>query len=363
MELRHLRYFKAVAEQLNFTRAAESLHVAQPALSRQIRDLETELGVRLLDRNRVRVQLTDAGRTLYSHTCKILAQVELAVGCVQDTTKGTGGELILCNDWRLAISVVPTTIAEFRTQFPRVEVILQDVLFHRQLAALRAQRAHLGFLPREEVVSRPDLDFLPLVRVEMLVGVGPGHRLVKRRSVRLAELSNERWLRVVGERGEGYNTFITQACRLAGFTPNFHGEATSLEMIETVVASGLGVCLLPDIVANRKPQSLHLLKSDCASVELCAVWSRTEQSVLLRQYLEILRRHVPASSDALHSANAPSIARNLSSVSANSFSGVEPATIPAPAKTRAVAPSTSAERIPTKNSPPPRALSQPSAPA
>lgn len=181
MELRHLRYFKAVAEQLNFTRAAESLHVAQPALSRQIRDLETELGVRLLDRNRVRVQLTDAGRTLYSHTCKILAQVDLAVGSVQDTTKGTGGELILCNDWRLAISVVPTAIAEFRTQFPRVEVILQDVLFHRQLAALRAQRAHLGFLPREDVVSRPDLDFLPLVRVEMLVGVGPGHRLVKRR--------------------------------------------------------------------------------------------------------------------------------------------------------------------------------------
>jgi len=363
MELRHLRYFKAVAEQLNFSRAAESLHVAQPALSRQIRDLETELGARLLDRNRVRVQLTDAGRTFYSHTCKVLSQIDMAVAAVHDTTKGTGGQLILCNDWRLSIDLIPSTIAEFRVSFPGVEVVLLDVLFHRQMASLRAQRAHLGFMPREEVVTRGDLDFLPIVQVEILVGVGTGHRLASRRSVRLTDLRNERWLRVVGERGEGYNTFVTQTCRLAGFTPNFHGEATSFESIETVVSSGFGVCLVPDVMANRSHTMLKLLKCDCASIELCAVWPRAETSILLRQYLEILRRHAPIPPRSNHSTSAPSIARNFSSVSANSFSGVDPATIPAPAKTRAVAPSTSADRMPTKNSPPPRAFIQPMAPA
>ena len=154
MELRHLRYFQAVAELLNFSRAAERLHVAQPSLSLQIRDLEAELGTQLFDRNRVHVQLTDAGRTFYAHTSKILAQISVAVASVHDTTTGVGGELILCNDWRLSTDLVPATIAEFRAQHPRVEVQLIDLPVHKQLAALRAHRAHLGFLPREEVVTR-----------------------------------------------------------------------------------------------------------------------------------------------------------------------------------------------------------------
>ena len=305
MELRHLRYFQAVAELLNFSRAAERLHVAQPALSRQIRDLEDELGARLFDRNRVRVQLTDAGRTFYTHTCKVLAQVELAVASVQDTTRGTGGELIICNDWRLAISLIPATIAEYRGRYPHVDVVLQDVLIHRQLAALRAHRAHLGFLPREEVVTRGDLDFLTVANVEVLAVVGPGHRLASRRAVGIAELRDEKWLRITGGRGEGYNTFITQTCRLAGFTPNFHGEVSSLETMETVVASGYGICLLPDILTMHQRPMLRLLKTDCSTVELCAVWPRAESSLLLRQYLEILRRHLPAQRASAAAAPEP----------------------------------------------------------
>ncbi len=294
MELRHLRYFQAVAELLNFSRAAERLHVAQPALSRQIRDLENEIGARLFDRNRVRVQLTDAGRTLYSHAEKILAQVELAVASVHETNRGAGGELIICNDWRLAINLIPATIAEYRARYPQVGVVLQEVLLHRQLATLRSHRAHLGFMPRDEVVARGDLDFLPVARLEILVAVGPDHRLASRRAVRIAELRDERWLRITGDRGEGYNAFVNQVCRLAGFTPSFHGDVTSLETLETVVASGFGLCLLPDILTVNQRPMLRFLKTDCASVELCAVWPRTESSVLLRQYLDILRRHLPA---------------------------------------------------------------------
>src|SRR5574343_1678507 len=101
MELRHLRYFKAVAELLNFSRAAEQLRVTQPALSRQIRALEEELGATLLDRNHARVLLTDAGRAYYTHTCKILAQVDMAAEAVKEVNEGSGGELIVCNDWHL----------------------------------------------------------------------------------------------------------------------------------------------------------------------------------------------------------------------------------------------------------------------
>src|SRR5271155_4430571 len=104
MELRHLRYFHAVVDTLNFSRAAEKLRVAQPALSRQIRDLENELGVRLFDRNRVHVQLTDAGRTLAAHVAKILAEVDIAVESVRAAQRGAGGRLMVCDDWRVPLT-------------------------------------------------------------------------------------------------------------------------------------------------------------------------------------------------------------------------------------------------------------------
>lgn len=293
MELRHLRYFQAVAELLNFSRAAERMHVAQPALSRQIRDLESEIGARLFDRNRVRVQLTDAGRTFYGHACKVLAQVDLAVASVQDTTKGTGGELLLCNDWRLAVNLVPATVAEFRRRYPRVEVILQDVLPHQQLATLRAHRAHLGFLRREELAGHPDIDFLPVACLELHAVVGLTHPLASRRSVHIAELRGEKWLQLSGDRGEAYNAFILQTCRLSGFTPQFQDTVSSLEAMATVVASGYGVCLLPDSHTIQQRSLLRFLRTDCPAVELCAVWPRAESSLLLQHYLAILRRHLP----------------------------------------------------------------------
>lgn len=310
VELRHLRYFQAVAELLNFSRAAERMHVAQPALSRQIRDLESEIGARLFDRNRVRVQLTDAGRTFYSHACKVLAQVDLAVASVRETTRGTGGDLLLCNDWRLAINLIPATIAEFRRRYPRVEVVLQDVLLHQQLAILRAHRAHLGFLPRDEVAGREDLDFLSVARLELLAVVGSSHRLAPRRSVRIAELRDEKWLRLSGERSDGYNAFILQTCRSAGFTPRFHDAASTVEAMATVVASGYGVCLLPNNFSVQQRTMLRFLPTDCPAVELCAVWSRAESSLLLQQYLEILRRHVPVLPAALERRPSRPPARN-----------------------------------------------------
>lgn len=301
MELRHLRYFQAIAELLNFSRAAERLHVAQPALSRQIRDLEAELGVQLFDRNRVRVQLTDAGRTFYAHTCKVLAQIDVAVASVHDTTSGDGGELILCNDWRLSTDLIPTTIAEFRAQHPRVEVQLVDLPVHQQLAALRAHRAHLGFLPREEIVTRGDLDCLHVSSFEVLLVVSAEHRLASRAQVAIAELRDERWIRMNSRPNDGYNTFVAQICRLAGFTPDFHGEAATSQAFEAMIASGGGIGILPDTMAAPQKPLLRFLRTDCASVEVCAVWSKTETSLLLRQYLAGLRQHaadVPATQSA-----------------------------------------------------------------
>lgn len=297
MELRHLRYFKAVAEQLNFSRAAEQLRVAQPALSRQIRDLETELGVRLLDRNRVRVQLTDAGRAFYAHACKILAQVDIAVASVQEAVAGTSGELIICNDWRLSNRFVLGAIAEFRRLFPRVEVTLRDLHFHEQLAALRSRRAHLGFVLAREFADNDELDSMHLLASELMVTVGAQHRLAGQNRVRIADLAGETWIITGAKESPGLREFITQICRISGFSPTFARPVQTIESVLARVATGYGVCLLPDFLTpalTRNPL-VRVLHSDCAPIELRAVWHRSEDSRLLRQFLDILRRHVEES--------------------------------------------------------------------
>lgn len=295
MELRHLRYFKAVAATLNFSRAAEQLHVAQPALSRQIHNLEDELGTRLFDRNRVRVQLTDAGRTLVAHTDKILAEVDIAVESVRAAQHGTGGRLMIGNDWRLSIHLIPETIAEFRTRHPGVEIALVDLPTREQIAALRAGHAHVCFLPRDSVPTHADFDSMLILKAEIRVVVGRRHRLARRPSVRLADFRNETFVRPTGVQMEAYTTFVVQACRLAGFTPIFvTHKCSSLEAFLTLAGAGLGVVLLPDILCPTDRPSVRYLQSDCQAIEIYAVWLRTETSRLLTDYIAILRSHVAA---------------------------------------------------------------------
>ncbi|MDD3180954.1 MAG: LysR substrate-binding domain-containing protein [Opitutaceae bacterium] len=297
MELRHLRYFQAVAEALNFSRAAEKLRVAQPALSRQIQGLEHELGVRLFDRNRVRVQLTDAGRTFYTHVCKVLAQVDIAVASVRDTTRGVGGRLIISNDWRLAIHLILETIAEFRQIYPGVDVELVDLPITQQLAAVRAGRVHLCFQPREVVPARGDLAALPILHTTFVLVVSRSHRLARRRSIGLAELRDETFIGITvsHSKAKSHNTYIVKMCRTAGFAPIFGPQkASSLESLLAAISAGFGITLLPDFICPPAHPLLSFVPTDCPETELCAVWMRSEESLLLRQYLDILRKRPPS---------------------------------------------------------------------
>lgn len=292
MELRHLRYFRAVAELLNFSRAAEVLHVAQPALSRQIRALEEELGATLLDRNHVRVQLTDAGRAFYAHTRKILAQVDAAVGAVQEVNEGSGGQLIICHDWHLGGELVPATLAEFRDRYPRAEVVLQDRKIHDQLTLIGQRRAHLGFVARELLGRRHDLQSLLLLKSRLLIALPKGHRLADATQLRLADLADETWVTIDPKESPDSANYLNRLCRLSGFTP-IHGQpATTLEGIAGRVASGYGIAFVPEHVLPAQLERVALVPSDCEPIELCAVWHRQENSKLLHQYLDILREHI-----------------------------------------------------------------------
>ncbi|MBL9206849.1 MAG: LysR family transcriptional regulator [Opitutaceae bacterium] len=289
MELRHLQYFKAVAERLNFSRAAESLRVAQPTLSRQIRDLEEELGAQLLIRNRVKVQLTDAGRVLHSHATKLLTQVEIARAAVRETAQGRHGELIISNDWRIANRFVPDAIAEFRRRHPGVELTLVDLRLGEQLNALRARRVHLGFALAGDFDPRDGLDSLRMVRSRLRVVLPASHALASARRIRLADLAAEDWVSIDERESAGYRPFVNRLCRAAGFSPRVTKVGKGIESMLARVAAGYGICVLPAFILPPQLPSLRYIDSDCAPLDLCAVWPRSDTSVLLRQFIDILR--------------------------------------------------------------------------
>lgn len=298
MELRHLRYFRAVATLLNFSRAAEQLHVGQPTLSRQVKALEAEIGVQLLARNRAHVKLTDAGRLFLAQVEKLLVQIDLAVETARETPTGMEGTLVICTEWMLQIDLFPRVIAEFRQKFPRVEIELREEPIHKHVKLVRSGKAHLGFVPKTAIKPTDKLEYLTLATAETLVAISARHPLAKRSKIHVAELKDEIWLSDADQaRDPAYHTFLTHICRRAGFVPQYGPTARTVEGFLGMVGAGLGVAILPSIVLRRAiPAGVRTISSDCDSVEAGAIWDPANDSVLLRNFVAILRGHASATS-------------------------------------------------------------------
>lgn len=292
MELRHLRYFQAVAETLNFSRAAERLRIAQPSLSRQIRDLERELGVPLFQRTSVRVQLTDAGAHFLQHVNKLFAQLAIATTSTQEIGRGTGGELNIGRDWRMPMNVIPQTVRKFRAEHPRVAVNLIDLPMHEHLTALRAGSIHLGFIPKNYLGARDDLDLMHVSTSEIRAVLPATHPLAERDFIRLRDLKGETFLLLDEKHAPGFRTIVTQSCRLAQFTPKFGRTASRLEEMFALVETGDGVCLMPASLIGSRHENLRFPSTDEAPFELFAVWLKTGASPLVKPFLDILREHL-----------------------------------------------------------------------
>jgi DNA-binding transcriptional LysR family regulator len=292
MELRHLRYFAAVAETLNFTQAAENLCVAQPALSRQIRQLEEEIGVTLIDRHHSPVQLTDAGHIFHARIGKVLMQVDIAVTAAQEVARGHDGRLVICGDWWLGFGVVPESVADFRKRHPRIDLELCELPLYEQIRALHEGQINLGFLPRRHLATREDLESLVVVESEWMLLVSVDHPLARETTVRLVDLKKERFLWFENATVRTYRDAIVQLCRLARFSPLFGKRSTSRESMFALAASGYGIVLAPRSTLPLSHPSLRYVTTDCAPMELCAVWRRDDPSIPLKRFLETVRTHL-----------------------------------------------------------------------
>src|SRR5213595_1134206 len=191
MELRHLRYFIGVAEEENVSRAALKLHVSQPALSRQIRDLEEKLSFLLLERSAKSVRLTEAGRAFLTEARAVLQRAEHAVKAARAIASGGGGELHVGYAPSLTARILPPTLRVFQAELPKVRVRLHDLSTEEMLAGLREGKLQMAFVVRSTPALLRGLQVQDLAREPFCLAVAPKHPLAERRTVTIAEAARE----------------------------------------------------------------------------------------------------------------------------------------------------------------------------
>lgn len=291
MELRLLRYFIAVAEELHFTRAAERLHMAQPPLSQQIRQLEEELGVALLARTRRRVELTEPGRQFLADARRILAEVDQAVHRARRAARGEVGELTLGMVTSAALEdTLPRLLRAYRQRYPSVAITLRELSTGEQLAALREGRIDLGFL--RPPVHEPGIVLTTLVREPLVAVLPAAHPLARRRRIPLKALAAEPFIMIPRQHGLGILDLVTGACLQAGFTPRIAQEARELQTVVGLVAAGFGVSLMPGTVRKLRHSDVAYvpLLAPGIFIEIAAAHRAGEAPPLLAAFLGVLHQ-------------------------------------------------------------------------
>jgi DNA-binding transcriptional LysR family regulator len=244
MELRHLRYFVAVAEMENVSRAALKLHVSQPALSRQIRDLEDELGFPLLERSAKSVRLTEAGRVFLTEARAVLQRADEAVKTARRIATSAGEELHVGYAPTLTPRLLPGALRAFQAALPRIRVKLHDLTTEEMLAGLRQHKLHLALSVRPATGALRGLRFEELAREPLRLAVGPGHALARRRSVTLAEAARQPLLAYSRMEYPDYHELIEEIFSAVKLKPRIAEEHDGVSSL----ISGLEACTAAAIV-------------------------------------------------------------------------------------------------------------------
>jgi DNA-binding transcriptional LysR family regulator len=288
MELRHLKYFVAVAEELHYGRAAERLHIAQPPLSQQIMNLEEELGVKLFDRTRRAIQLTDAGVYFLKEAQHILAHVDQAAETARRIYRGQAGRLVVGFVGSVVHTFLPEGLRAFRERFPDVELILQELNTEEQIKSLHAKRIDIGFL--YPAAHDCTLVSQPLTQAPLIVVLPEKHALAGRKSVDIGELAQEPFIANTRSSEPVVRDAFISICHAAGFSPRIAQEAGQVQTVLGLVASGLGACLLPDYIKNiRRPGVRYIpLSGPSPKVKLAVVWRSDNSSSLVKSFVQVV---------------------------------------------------------------------------
>lgn len=287
MNLRHMRYFIAIAEELSFSRAAERLRIAQPALSQQIKQLEAELGVTLLERDKRHVSLSTAGEVYLRYAQDILRATEIAATQTRRAARGEVGSLVIGFFEHMSYTLLPPIVREFRTRFPDVDLRVKWFPVIDQISALHRGEIDISFF-------RPVTDTVGVNSCELLVepfvlALPKQHRLAKFKTVPLDACEQENFIMYNQQLAPDFHRAISYMCANAGFIPKVALEVAQVYTCLGLVTSGIGLAFVP-----RSVEQLHLadavyrpIRGENPPVEVSLAWRENTSSPLRQAFVEV----------------------------------------------------------------------------
>lgn len=297
MELRHLRYFVAVAEELNFTRAAERLYIAQPPLSTQIKGLEEELGVQLLERDKRHVFLTQAGRHLLDHARTILASVQTAKDEVKSTAAGEIGKLSIgFTASSVLTSALPAAIRKYRAAYPHVMLLMNEMTSTHQLDAIHHRTLDFGVLRKPNIGVPTGVTIEEWYSAPLVAAMPAQHVLTQGKGIYVKELKDVPLIVYPRDSGIGLYWKVLDLCSRSGFRPAVMQEAREASTMIGLVSSGFGVAIVPnDTQCIQLPGVMYskILDKDAVS-SLYLGYRDADTNPHLETFLRILRSTINA---------------------------------------------------------------------
>ncbi|NGO08930.1 LysR family transcriptional regulator [Streptomyces sp. HC44] len=291
MELRHLRYFLAVAETRHFGKAAQALHMAQPPLSQAIRRLETDLGVELFTRTTRQVTLTGAGEVFRTDVERILKAVDEAVARIARFTSGVEGVLRVGLTGSASYRQLPALARLLKREMPHVMMeVHTEMLTPAQELGLTERRLDVGVL--RPPIRQEGIAHRPLADEPLVAAVPEEHWLAEADTVRVEQLRHEDFIMYGATLGSVVNDAVVRSCLASGFYPHCAYEVTETSAALALVAAGLGVAVLPDSIRSAPREGVRCKDiEDALSVPLVLAWRADDDSPLVRNLLDVLEQN------------------------------------------------------------------------
>jgi len=293
IELRHLRYFKALSETLNFHRAAEQLDISQPGLSRQIQQLEFHLGTPLFIRDRREVYLTEAGNYFREQLSAPLNRLELIFDQTRRIGEGTSGEIRIGFLGSAMQEVIPGLLLKLREQYPDLHTSLEELSNRSQVRALREERLDLGFVRLSEVA--PELESIPVIRETFSLVVPEGHPVDEASFHSISQFKEDSFILFSPEYSPDYYRTVLSICDDGGFRPKVSHKSVHAHTIFKLVANGMGIAIVPTSLQhgfNLRIRFLEL-KGIPQRAVLYAIWKKDHRNRALDRCTEYLRLLLP----------------------------------------------------------------------
>jgi DNA-binding transcriptional LysR family regulator len=288
MELRHLRYFRMVATELHFSRAAEKLHIAQPPLSKQIQQLEIELGFELFARTKRSVALTPAGEVFLVEVDRIFKNLDRAIDIGRKTSRGELGQISIGFVGSATYNILPVMLQQFRDRYPHVQIELHELTTDRQLIWLREGKIDLGLI-RPPIIDS-DVTVEVVFKEPLIVALPVNHRLATVESIDLSLLATEPFILFPRQLAPGLYDPIITICRAAGFSPMVVQECIQIQTIISLVSANMGVSIVPKSTQDIQRQGVIYkpIFDDTPVASIALIWRTKDSSPTLARLLEIV---------------------------------------------------------------------------